>query len=855
MGKIIFGSVLAIAVTAMFLVFSMQKSAQLTLDKEGLEHSIQQKDKEIQAAEKKLETAVAEAASVKAENAVIPELQTSIETAENEKQGLLQQVGEMKQQLDSAARLEEEHARQRQQLAQVEEAKSSAESQTAVTEKQLAELQHTLENQSGQVQQFAADLEQKDRVIKILKEQLDDSGEKMSLLQSSTSTDRLNLNLILDELAVKSTMVDELSKRIVLLGGSSDVVPSEVETEIAKQREEKAKDQELIAKLTLENDSLKTLVSEQGTHITELSQEVKDSGAVLESKTTIIDELQQASGAAQEELEQLRLNASSKEQQITELQASLTDNQASLENVKTEAVATAGPLNEKIAALEQQLAEATANNLTLTQGAEQSEDSLGALLQKNEELNTELAFSKSTLDEAEVHITQLKESLQTAEESLQEGAAAQQKLSSEMEPVMLALTESEEKHNSLNSQYQQLEEELAALKAEKEQQGDLSQELTTVQAALDAAREEQAQSVAQGTAMQEELDTLKAASSEKDNSIQDLETQLNSAREQLAGMESAAAEESSKQQAGQEERTKLEQRIAELIAEVGEAKAVAESQTTSIKVQEEELATLKGQSTNAAALEEDNRQLAATLTQLQDELEKNREEMTGLQSSVSSLEEERDQLLLYTRDSDNDGISDAEDKCPDTEAGVKVNGEGCEEDSDQDGMVNRLDLCPDTESGSKANAIGCSDDQQTVVLEGIKFQLGTSKLTVDAQSALTHAATILQNNPDVRMEVAGHTDSIGEPASNLRLSTNRAKSVLGYLVTQGVAEEQLQAKGYGSEAPIGDNATESGRAQNRRVELRRIAAGDQGVSLAQSSSEEPADQTQAETAVETAPAE
>lgn len=72
------------------------------------------------------------------------------------------------------------------------------------------------------------------------------------------------------------------------------------------------------------------------------------------------------------------------------------------------------------------------------------------------------------------------------------------------------------------------------------------------------------------------------------------------------------------------------------------------------------------------------------------------------------------------------------------------------------------------------------------------------------------------------MEIAGHTDSIGQADSNLKLSTRRAQAVLNFLVSQGVDENRLHAKGYGATEPIAENTSDSGRALNRRVELRRI---------------------------------
>ncbi len=216
--------------------------------------------------------------------------------------------------------------------------------------------------------------------------------------------------------------------------------------------------------------------------------------------------------------------------------------------------------------------------------------------------------------------------------------------------------------------------------------------------------------------------------------------------------------------------------------------------------------------------------MAAALSDSRNKLAAEQEKITALEAKLAALQTERDTLFLHTIDSDNDGVSDAGDTCADTEPGAEVDAEGCEKDNDQDGLVNRLDLCPDTAPGREVDRVGCSAEQTIVVLEGIKFQLGTAKLTEEDHAVLQRVAKILQNHPDLNLEVAGHTDSIGDAASNQRLSTIRAQAVLNYLVTQGVAAERLQAKGYGSENPIADNSTSAGRAQNRRVELRRIDA-------------------------------
>jgi outer membrane protein OmpA-like peptidoglycan-associated protein len=72
----------------------------------------------------------------------------------------------------------------------------------------------------------------------------------------------------------------------------------------------------------------------------------------------------------------------------------------------------------------------------------------------------------------------------------------------------------------------------------------------------------------------------------------------------------------------------------------------------------------------------------------------------------------------------------------------------------------------------------------------------------------------------VKLKLGGYTDNVGDPAANLKLSQERADSVMGALVKLGVAPDRLAAEGYGEQFPVGDNATPEGRAMNRRISMR-----------------------------------
>ena len=80
---------------------------------------------------------------------------------------------------------------------------------------------------------------------------------------------------------------------------------------------------------------------------------------------------------------------------------------------------------------------------------------------------------------------------------------------------------------------------------------------------------------------------------------------------------------------------------------------------------------------------------------------------------------------------------------------------------------------------------------------------------------------IMLNNSGLMVEVAGHTDSVGAESYNQSLSERRAKAVKSYLVERGIDADRLTVRGYGESEPVADNATKEGRAENRRVELRK----------------------------------
>lgn len=141
-------------------------------------------------------------------------------------------------------------------------------------------------------------------------------------------------------------------------------------------------------------------------------------------------------------------------------------------------------------------------------------------------------------------------------------------------------------------------------------------------------------------------------------------------------------------------------------------------------------------------------------------------------------------------------------------------------DGDADGVADASDLCPQSAANAQVDAFGCEVDA-AIVLRGVNFITDSDQLTGQSLAILDAVAATLTANPDIRVQVAGHTDSQGDDVYNKDLSQRRAASVVNYLVGKGVASDNLQPAGFGEEQPVADNGTTEGRAENRRVELVR----------------------------------
>jgi outer membrane protein OmpA-like peptidoglycan-associated protein/opacity protein-like surface antigen len=154
-------------------------------------------------------------------------------------------------------------------------------------------------------------------------------------------------------------------------------------------------------------------------------------------------------------------------------------------------------------------------------------------------------------------------------------------------------------------------------------------------------------------------------------------------------------------------------------------------------------------------------------------------------------------------DNDNDGVPDTRDRCPDTPAGVAVDQDGCP--------------LPEPEPAPEIRAI-----EAGLVLEGVTFKSGSAQVLPSSLSKLQEVADSLKRNPEVRVEVRGHTDATGSAEVNRQLSHRRAIAVRDFLIQLGVNPSRITAVGFGEDYPRASNETAEGRAANRRVELHRL---------------------------------
>lgn len=173
-------------------------------------------------------------------------------------------------------------------------------------------------------------------------------------------------------------------------------------------------------------------------------------------------------------------------------------------------------------------------------------------------------------------------------------------------------------------------------------------------------------------------------------------------------------------------------------------------------------------------------------------------------------------------DTDGDGIPDNKDKCP------KIPGppitHGCPfKDTDKDGIPDNQDKCPYKPGPVENN--GCPyklikiTNNMIVLKQKIFFAFNKARVASRSYPILTEIAQAMKDHPKWKIEIQGHTDDKGSAGYNQKLSEKRAFAVYKFLMSKGIPGKRMSYVGYGEQRPIESNATEQGRAVNRRVEF------------------------------------
>ncbi len=171
-------------------------------------------------------------------------------------------------------------------------------------------------------------------------------------------------------------------------------------------------------------------------------------------------------------------------------------------------------------------------------------------------------------------------------------------------------------------------------------------------------------------------------------------------------------------------------------------------------------------------------------------------------------------------DTDNDGVHDGIDKCPNV-SGNPTHA-GCP-DTDNDGIFDDIDNCVNI-PGTAANK-GCPELKKETkqlfqkALQGIQFETGKAIIKPVSYPILNAIVKVMQENPNYKLNIGGHTDDVGEDEMNMTLSQNRASAVADYLISKGVNPVKVTASGYGETLPVDTNKSVKGRTRNRRVEF------------------------------------
>ena len=173
-------------------------------------------------------------------------------------------------------------------------------------------------------------------------------------------------------------------------------------------------------------------------------------------------------------------------------------------------------------------------------------------------------------------------------------------------------------------------------------------------------------------------------------------------------------------------------------------------------------------------------------------------------------------------DTDADGLLDKDDKCPYLAGPIK--NQGCPyQDTDEDGILDEADQCPTVKGVVENHGCPIIEEAEKEILktafDNLEFNTGNAIIKPGSFASLDDLAALLIKKKEWKLQIAGHTDNVGNDQTNLILSKKRSEAVKAYLVSKGVDATRINAIFFGETQPIATNDTEEGRSKNRRVEM------------------------------------
>ncbi|WP_319588370.1 OmpA family protein [uncultured Desulfobulbus sp.] len=715
----------------------------------------------------------------------------------------------------------------RQNLEETKSAGTKAEQLIQEKEALLKTVQAQVQELAGESSNLKAELAETIDKLTAAKAELEQAGHKAeALVRLSAEKEQQAATLNQQKEAIEKSLQEKtetLNKAIFTI--------QSLKQEVAAQPQAVATVQNLLDARNKEFDQLK-----------------KETAAQLEQLNKQVADLSKNETLAATERDRYKAEAETARKKIEDLEAFQSQAQTALPEI------------------EKKLAEALESNQTLQNQLDDKEKALSGVQTKINELTTKissLSDEKLGLTSQLVAMQADQKNLLAAKASFDEQAAALAQAEGKLKNLAVLQTKIEEMSKALDEKTAALNtaakqgEELTALQAKHTELTKQSETSASAVKQLEAEKSDLMGQLAAAQAVVQNVDGLKKSLDEKSNALMLAETKvkdLAGVSEQIAALEAKltaamTAKQIAEKKVGEIETlvknlneslasssSKVKALESELIAAQTRVKELTDknqlqAQQDLVPNLNQQIATLRDQ---IAQMEAVSTQAKKSLTDATAAMQIKTEEAQAADKKMQALLAEKESLQ-QALNAHQATIGDLKKQLetvkamPAAAALAPIPVGPAEKpaannaaDADKDGVNDIADLCPGSPAGTPVNSLGCPV-KKGIVLEGVNFKSGTALLTPESQKKLDLTAAALKQVPQVKIEVAGYTDGVGDAKRNLNLSAQRSQAVIKYLTGKGVTAEQLTAKGYGPENPVADDGTPEGRQKNRRIELHPMA--------------------------------